>query len=161
MYICHIFWTSLFLYPLNNYITMYVHLYFVSYFVKLGLNESYWRQKIPKTFASRHPIWSRAVLVSSGTWTTMVRKVTPNIFRTRSSILVGIISYTEYLFLLSILTSKYPPVCSRNISDWLWWNLGPQSGFRIAFNMFDTDGNEKIDITEFLVVSTALFMSRS
>ena len=29
----------------------------------------------------------------------------------------------------------------------------PQTGFRIAFNMFDTDGNEKVDKTEFLVVS--------
>uniref|UniRef100_A0A0K8TCM4 EF-hand domain-containing family member A2 n=2 Tax=Lygus hesperus TaxID=30085 RepID=A0A0K8TCM4_LYGHE len=45
----------------------------------------------------------------------------------------GIISYTEYLFLLSILTK-------------------PIAGFRIAFNMFDTDGNERIDKTEFLVL---------
>ncbi|XP_018911330.1 calcium uptake protein 3, mitochondrial isoform X2 [Bemisia tabaci] len=45
----------------------------------------------------------------------------------------GIVSYTEYLFLLSILTK-------------------PQSGFRIAFNMFDTDGNERVDKTEFLVM---------
>lgn len=45
----------------------------------------------------------------------------------------GIISYTEYLFLLSILTK-------------------PQTGFRIAFNMFDTDGNERVDKTEFLVM---------
>lgn len=45
----------------------------------------------------------------------------------------GIISYTEYLFLLSILTK-------------------PESGFRIAFNMFDTDGNERVDKNEFLVL---------
>ncbi|XP_031364030.1 calcium uptake protein 3, mitochondrial isoform X2 [Apis dorsata] len=45
----------------------------------------------------------------------------------------GIISYTEYLFLLSIL-------------------IKPKSGFRIAFNMFDTDGNERVDKTEFLVM---------
>ncbi|KAG9428137.1 hypothetical protein HZU67_10455 [Apis mellifera carnica] len=45
----------------------------------------------------------------------------------------GIISYTEYLFLLSIL-------------------IKPKSGFRIAFNMFDTDGNERVDKTEFLVI---------
>uniref|UniRef100_A0A1B0FQU2 EF-hand domain-containing protein n=1 Tax=Glossina morsitans morsitans TaxID=37546 RepID=A0A1B0FQU2_GLOMM len=45
----------------------------------------------------------------------------------------GIISYTEYLFLLSILTK-------------------PQSGFRIAFNMFDTDGNQRVDKNEFLVL---------
>ncbi|MCL4125683.1 UNVERIFIED_CONTAM: hypothetical protein GTU68_057101, partial [Idotea baltica] len=45
----------------------------------------------------------------------------------------GVISYTEYLFLLSILTK-------------------PQTGFRIAFNMFDTDGNERVDKQEFLVL---------
>jgi len=45
----------------------------------------------------------------------------------------GIISFTEYLFLLSILTK-------------------PQSGFEIAFNMFDTDGNKKVDKNEFLVM---------
>ncbi|XP_061942757.1 calcium uptake protein 3, mitochondrial isoform X4 [Apis cerana] len=44
-----------------------------------------------------------------------------------------IISYTEYVFLLSIL-------------------IKPKSGFRIAFNMFDTDGNERVDKTEFLVM---------
>ncbi|XP_047369181.1 calcium uptake protein 3, mitochondrial isoform X4 [Vespa velutina] len=44
-----------------------------------------------------------------------------------------IISYTEYLFLLSILTK-------------------PKTGFHIAFNMFDTDGNERVDKTEFLVI---------
>ncbi|XP_015122860.1 calcium uptake protein 3, mitochondrial isoform X2 [Diachasma alloeum] len=47
----------------------------------------------------------------------------------------GIVSYTEYLFLLSILTK-------------------PQTGFRIAFNMFDTDGNERVDKNEFLVLRT-------
>ncbi|XP_070198489.1 calcium uptake protein 3, mitochondrial-like isoform X7 [Littorina saxatilis] len=45
----------------------------------------------------------------------------------------GIISYTEYLFLLCVLTK-------------------PHSGFRIAFNMFDTDGNQKVDKGEFLVL---------
>ncbi|XP_038148215.1 calcium uptake protein 3, mitochondrial isoform X2 [Cyprinodon tularosa] len=45
----------------------------------------------------------------------------------------GAISYTEYLFLLCILTK-------------------PQAGFRIAFNMFDADGNEMVDKREFLVL---------
>ncbi|XP_047013120.1 calcium uptake protein 3, mitochondrial isoform X3 [Ictalurus punctatus] len=45
----------------------------------------------------------------------------------------GIISYTEYLFLLCILTK-------------------PQAGFRIAFNMFDADGNEMVDKREFMVL---------
>lgn len=31
--------------------------------------------------------------------------------------------------------------------------LEPQSGFRIAFNMFDADGNQRVDKDEFLVVS--------
>ncbi|KAJ0050105.1 hypothetical protein NL108_011981, partial [Boleophthalmus pectinirostris] len=45
----------------------------------------------------------------------------------------GVISYTEYLFLICILTK-------------------PHAGFRIAFNMFDADGNEMVDKREFLVV---------
>ncbi|XP_071124666.1 calcium uptake protein 3, mitochondrial-like isoform X8 [Mytilus edulis] len=45
----------------------------------------------------------------------------------------GVISYTEYLFLLCVLTK-------------------PKSGFRIAFNMFDTDGNQIVDKKEFLVI---------
>uniref|UniRef100_A0A3B3DL51 Mitochondrial calcium uptake family, member 3b n=1 Tax=Oryzias melastigma TaxID=30732 RepID=A0A3B3DL51_ORYME len=45
----------------------------------------------------------------------------------------GVISYTEYLFLLCILTK-------------------PHAGFRIAFNMFDADGNEMVDKWEFLVL---------
>ncbi|XP_050314267.1 calcium uptake protein 3, mitochondrial isoform X2 [Anthonomus grandis grandis] len=55
----------------------------------------------------------------------------PHLFRALRD--KGIISYTEYLFLLSILTK-------------------PQSGFRIAFNMFDTDGNQRVDKNEFLVM---------
>ncbi|XP_024947723.1 calcium uptake protein 3, mitochondrial isoform X7 [Cephus cinctus] len=35
----------------------------------------------------------------------------------------------------------------RNLRD-----KEPQTGFRIAFNMFDTDGNERVDKTEFLVM---------
>lgn len=31
--------------------------------------------------------------------------------------------------------------------------IEPESGFRIAFNMFDTDGNKRVDKNEFLVVS--------
>nr|XP_033800319.1 calcium uptake protein 3, mitochondrial isoform X6 [Geotrypetes seraphini] len=45
----------------------------------------------------------------------------------------GVISYTEYLFLLCILTK-------------------PHAGFKIAFNMFDTDGNQMVDKKEFMVL---------
>lgn len=31
--------------------------------------------------------------------------------------------------------------------------LEPETGFLIAFNMFDTDGNQRVDKEEFLVVS--------
>ncbi|XP_038563902.1 calcium uptake protein 2, mitochondrial isoform X1 [Micropterus salmoides] len=43
----------------------------------------------------------------------------------------GLISYTEYLFLLTILTK-------------------PLTGFHIAFKMLDVDGNEQVDKKEFL-----------
>ncbi|XP_009888946.1 PREDICTED: calcium uptake protein 2, mitochondrial [Charadrius vociferus] len=42
----------------------------------------------------------------------------------------GLISYAEYLFLLTILTK-------------------PQTGFQIAFKMLDTDGNERVEKKEF------------
>ncbi|XP_069677403.1 calcium uptake protein 3, mitochondrial-like isoform X3 [Periplaneta americana] len=68
----------------------------------------------------------------------MIRDATPALNQGSSQMFrnlrdKGIISYTEYLFLLSILTK-------------------PQTGFRIAFNMFDTDGNERVDKNEFLVI---------
>jgi len=47
----------------------------------------------------------------------------------------GIISYTEYLFLLTIL-------------------IKPSSGFKIAFSMLDQDGNERIDKEEFKVLES-------
>ncbi|XP_034947002.1 calcium uptake protein 3, mitochondrial isoform X2 [Chelonus insularis] len=63
--------------------------------------------------------------------TPQLRHGKPTMFRNLKD--KGIVSYTEYLFLLSILTK-------------------PQTGFRIAFNMFDTDGNEIVDKNEFLVL---------
>ncbi|XP_069942826.1 calcium uptake protein 3, mitochondrial isoform X3 [Cherax quadricarinatus] len=63
--------------------------------------------------------------------TPVLSKGSPDMFRNIFD--RGTISYTEYLFLLSILTK-------------------PQTGFRIAFNMFDTDGNERVDKEEFLVL---------
>ncbi|XP_060558444.1 calcium uptake protein 3, mitochondrial-like isoform X2 [Ruditapes philippinarum] len=61
------------------------------------------------------------------------RRGSKNLFRSMHD--KGLISYTEYLFLLCILTK-------------------PQSGFRIAFNMFDTDGNQIVDKREFLVLES-------
>uniref|UniRef100_A0A669C6U6 Mitochondrial calcium uptake 2 n=1 Tax=Oreochromis niloticus TaxID=8128 RepID=A0A669C6U6_ORENI len=49
----------------------------------------------------------------------------------------GLISYTEYLFLLSILTK-------------------PRTGFDIAFKMLDIDGNEHVDKKEFLKVRAVM-----
>ncbi|KAG7309381.1 hypothetical protein JYU34_005340 [Plutella xylostella] len=64
-----------------------------------------------------------------------LRKGSSKLFRNMRD--MGIISYTEYLFLLSILTK-------------------PASGFQIAFNMFDTDGNQRVDKNEFLVIQRLL-----
>nr|XP_046262730.1 calcium uptake protein 3, mitochondrial isoform X3 [Scatophagus argus] len=64
-------------------------------------------------------------------YTPPVWKGSSNLFRNLRE--QGVISYTEYLFLLCILTK-------------------PHAGFRIAFNMFDADGNEMVDREEFLVL---------
>ncbi|XP_010896332.3 calcium uptake protein 3, mitochondrial isoform X4 [Esox lucius] len=63
---------------------------------------------------------------------------TPPVFKGSSNLFRnlrhrGIIGYTEYIFLLCILTK-------------------PHAGFKIAFNMFDADGNEMVDKREFLVL---------
>lgn len=83
----------------------------------------------------------------------------------------GIISYTEYLFLLSILTSTYAPcilmVKSNSnhgmpcIHSPVFVVAEPKSGFQIAFNMFDTDGNQRVDKNEFLVVSKWFICKRN
>ncbi|KAF0038719.1 calcium uptake protein 2, mitochondrial [Scophthalmus maximus] len=53
----------------------------------------------------------------------------------------GLISYTEYLFLLTILTK-------------------PHTGFHIAFKMLDVDGNEHVDKKEFLKLKKILRKSK-
>uniref|UniRef100_A0A674D2M8 Mitochondrial calcium uptake family member 3 n=1 Tax=Salmo trutta TaxID=8032 RepID=A0A674D2M8_SALTR len=71
---------------------------------------------------------------------------TPPVFKGSSNLFRnlrhrGIIGYTEYLFLLCILTK-------------------PHAGFKIAFNMFDADGNKMVDKREFLVVCNYLKVLR-
>lgn len=53
----------------------------------------------------------------------------------------GLISYTEYLFLLTILTK-------------------PRTGFHIAFKMLDVDGNEQVDKREFLKLKKIIAKSK-
>ncbi|KAM9349016.1 calcium uptake protein 2, mitochondrial [Symphorus nematophorus] len=53
----------------------------------------------------------------------------------------GLISYTEYLFLLTILTK-------------------PRTGFHIAFKMLDVDGNEHVDKKEFLKLKKIIGQSK-
>ncbi|XP_062541811.1 calcium uptake protein 3, mitochondrial-like [Armigeres subalbatus] len=64
-----------------------------------------------------------------------VEKNTSMLFRKLSD--SGILSFADYLFLLSILTR-------------------PESGFRIAFDMFDMDGNQRIDHDEFVAIRQIL-----
>ncbi|XP_034540414.1 calcium uptake protein 2, mitochondrial [Notolabrus celidotus] len=54
----------------------------------------------------------------------------------------GLISYTEYLFLLTILTK-------------------PRTGFHIAFKMLDVDGNEHVDKKEFLTLKKIIGKRRA
>ncbi|XP_074504025.1 calcium uptake protein 3, mitochondrial isoform X2 [Sebastes fasciatus] len=73
------------------------------------------KKDLEKMLADTPPVW----------------KGSSNLFRNLRE--RGVISYTEYLFLLCILTK-------------------PHAGFRIAFNMFDADGNEMVDKREFMVL---------
>ncbi|XP_026214063.1 calcium uptake protein 3, mitochondrial isoform X1 [Anabas testudineus] len=73
------------------------------------------KKELDKMLADTPPVW----------------KGSSNLFRNLRE--QGVLSYTEYLFLLCILTK-------------------PHAGFRIAFNMFDADGNEMVDKREFLVL---------
>uniref|UniRef100_A0A672FNT6 EF-hand domain-containing protein n=1 Tax=Salarias fasciatus TaxID=181472 RepID=A0A672FNT6_SALFA len=56
-------------------------------------------------------------------------------------IFLGLISYTEYLFLLTIVTK-------------------PRTGFHIAFKMLDVDGNEHVDKKEFLKLKKIIGKSK-
>ncbi|XP_076869709.1 calcium uptake protein 3, mitochondrial isoform X9 [Brachyhypopomus gauderio] len=82
-------------------------------------NKKPWRsltkQELEKILSETPPVW----------------KGTSKLFRNLRD--KGIIAYTEYLFLLCILTK-------------------PHAGFKIAFNMFDADGNQMVDKHEFLVL---------
>ncbi|XP_029369179.1 calcium uptake protein 3, mitochondrial [Echeneis naucrates] len=73
------------------------------------------KKELDKMLADTPPVW----------------KGSSNLFRNLRE--RGVLSYTEYLFLLCILTK-------------------PHAGFRIAFNMFDADGNEMVDKMEFMVL---------
>nr|XP_015201208.1 PREDICTED: calcium uptake protein 3, mitochondrial isoform X1 [Lepisosteus oculatus] len=73
------------------------------------------KQELEKILSETPPVW----------------KGTSKLFRNLHD--QGIIAYTEYLFLLCILTK-------------------PHAGFKIAFNMFDADGNQMVDKKEFLVL---------
>ncbi|CAL1614104.1 unnamed protein product [Knipowitschia caucasica] len=73
------------------------------------------KKELDKILSDTPPIW----------------KGSSNLFRNLRE--RGVISYTEYLFLICILTK-------------------PHAGFKIAFNMFDADGNEMVDKREFLVL---------
>ncbi|XP_051559902.1 calcium uptake protein 3, mitochondrial-like isoform X2 [Myxocyprinus asiaticus] len=73
------------------------------------------KQELEKILSNTPPVW----------------KGTSKLFRNLRE--RGIIAYTEYLFLLCILTK-------------------PHAGFKIAFNMFDADGNQMVDKREFLVL---------
>ncbi|XP_078254071.1 calcium uptake protein 3, mitochondrial isoform X6 [Rhinoraja longicauda] len=84
----------------------------------------------PRGLKSRRSL-SRQDLENMLTETPPVWKGSSRLFRTLRD--KGLIAYTEYLFLLCILTK-------------------PHAGFKIAFNMFDTDGNEMVDKKEFLVL---------
>ncbi|XP_062380302.1 calcium uptake protein 3, mitochondrial [Sardina pilchardus] len=86
---------------------------------------------LPKNNKKFWKSFSREDLEKMLSSTPPVGKGSPNLFRSIHD--KGVITYTEYLFLLCILTK-------------------PRNGFKLAFNMFDADGNEVVDKKEFLVL---------
>ncbi|XP_074771584.1 calcium uptake protein 2, mitochondrial isoform X2 [Athene noctua] len=66
----------------------------------------------------------------------------------------GLISYAEYLFLLTILTKIHPLLVQHSVGLQRLERIcpaftEPQTGFQIAFKMLDTDGNEQVEKKEF------------
>jgi len=86
----------------------------------------------PKPRLKRRQL-SKKDLYSIKDSTPAISKNNEHLFRTLGC--KGLISYTEYLFLLTIL-------------------IKPKTGFKIAFNMLDQDGNEMIDQQEFKVLES-------
>ena len=86
----------------------------------------------PKPRLKRRNLTSRDISSIAET-TPDMRQNTDHMFRSLGN--KGIIAYTEYLFLLTIL-------------------IKPFSGFKIAFSMLDQDGNERIDKEEFKVLES-------
>lgn len=71
----------------------------------------------------------------------------------------------SYLICVNLRQSVSNQVCrthtwktlnSKINSEILSVLIEPQTGFQIAFNMFDTDGNQRVDKNEFLVVMYSL-----
>ncbi|KAF4787647.1 Calcium uptake protein 2, mitochondrial [Turdus rufiventris] len=81
----------------------------------------------------------------------------PNFFRELGD--KGLISYAEYLFLLTILTTMVTVLHCLNMTYTMWssgfrnqrqeFSPEPQTGLQIAFKMLDADGNEQVEKKEF------------
>ncbi|KAL3878545.1 hypothetical protein ACJMK2_030885, partial [Sinanodonta woodiana] len=89
-------------------------------------------EETPRLWSKRTQLTAREVEVMLKNTPAKQKKI-PNLFHLMHN--KGLISYTEYLFLLCVVTK-------------------PHSGFCIAFNMFDTDGNQIVDKKEFLVLES-------
>ncbi|KAK3586350.1 hypothetical protein CHS0354_027317 [Potamilus streckersoni] len=89
-------------------------------------------EETPRLWSKRTQLTAREVEIMLRNTPSKQKRI-PNLFHLMHN--KGLISYTEYLFLLCVVTK-------------------PHSGFRIAFNMFDTDGNQIVDKKEFLVLES-------
>lgn len=67
----------------------------------------------------------------------------------------GLISYAEYVFIITLLTSMWLFNCIVHTVIIMF--LESQQSFNIAFIMFDDDDNMRIDKEEFLKVKLFLF----
>ena len=66
-----------------------------------------------------------------------------------------IVNYKVVIYQVYSFHVNMPPACFVNTNYCIVSE--PISGFRIAFNMFDTDGDQRVDKKEFLVVGNTFY----
>lgn len=67
----------------------------------------------------------------------------------------GLITFSDYIFLLTVLSSKYSIILPAHPCSFLSYSLAvSRRHFEIAFRMFDLNGDGDVDCEEFEMVAT-------
>ncbi|KAH8298136.1 hypothetical protein KR018_007358 [Drosophila ironensis] len=66
----------------------------------------------------------------------------------------GLITFSDYIFLLTVLSSEYSPIFNLKMAYKLFLFAVSRRHFEIAFRMFDLNGDGDVDCEEFEMVAT-------